>query len=94
MDKNNKILKKAVALRYDQTKDNAPKVIASGKGQIANKIIQMAEKSGVPVYEDKALVEMLSCLELNEEIPIELYEIVAEILVFIYSLDNKQKTNK
>ncbi|MGB9660588.1 MAG: EscU/YscU/HrcU family type III secretion system export apparatus switch protein [Moorellaceae bacterium] len=78
---------KAVALRYNETEDLAPRVVASGKGDIAHKIIQTAKESGVPVHEDPELAEMLSRLELGSEIPVELYHMVAQILVFIYRLD-------
>lgn len=83
-------LKKAVALRYDTARENAPRVVASGKGYLAEKILQTAGEAGVPVYEDSALVEMLSVLDLSSEIPVELYRVVAEILVFVYFVDKQQ----
>ncbi len=76
--------KKAVALKYERGKDNAPKVIAKGKGKIAEKIIQIAKENNIHIEENTELVEVLSKLELYEEIPEELYRAVAEILVFIY----------
>ncbi len=76
--------KKAVALKYERGKDNAPKVIAKGQGKIAEKIIQKAKEYGIPIEENPELVEVLSKLDLYEEIPPELYKAVAEILVFIY----------
>jgi len=85
-------LKKAVALRYNEGEDNAPKVVASGKGDTASRIIKKAREAHVPVYEDATLVEMLTFLDINSEIPVELYQMVAEVLVFIYSLDKKYKT--
>lgn len=78
-------LKKAVALKYEREKDNAPKVVAKGKGVIAEKIIQTAKEHGVYIKEDKYLVEMLSNLELDEEIPEELYKVVAKIFIFLYT---------
>jgi flagellar biosynthesis protein len=82
--------KKAVAIKYELT-DNAPKVVAKGRGYIADKIIQLAKQHGVPLKEDEALVEILSKLDIYEEIPIELYKAVAEILVFVYKLKGKVK---
>ncbi|ODA43364.1 Flagellar biosynthesis protein FlhB [Thermodesulfovibrio sp. N1] len=82
--------KKAVAIKYEAA-DNAPKVVAKGRGYIADKIIQLAKQHGVPLKEDEALVEILSKLDIYEEIPIELYKAVAEILVFVYKLKGKVK---
>jgi flagellar biosynthesis protein len=81
--------KKAVALKYEQKKDSAPKVVAKGRGWIAERIIELARKHGVPLKENDALVEVLSKLEVYEEIPVELYKAVAEILVFVYQLKGK-----
>ena len=80
---------KAVALRYDKEKDPAPKVIAKGRGDIAEKIIEIATAHNLPLYEDKNLVQILEALELETEIPPELYRAVAEVLAFIYRLNNK-----
>ncbi len=76
--------KKAVALQYDKEKQNAPKVTAKGEGQIANNIIKIAKENDIPIQEDKDLVEMLSKVELNKEIPPNLYKAVAEVFSFIY----------
>lgn len=81
--------KKAVALKYDQEKDNAPKVTAKGTGIIAEKIIQLAEQEGIPITEDPDLVVALSQLDFHEEIPPELYKAVAEILAFAYRLNRR-----
>lgn len=83
--------KKAVALRYESGKDSAPRVVAKGRGYIAQKIIEMARQYGVPLKEDDALVEVLSKLDIYEEIPIELYKAVAEILVFVYKVKGRIK---
>lgn len=84
--------KKAVALKYyEENKDSAPKVVAKGRGWIAEKIIEIARHHGIPLKEDDALVEVLSKLELYEEIPVELYKAVAEILVFVYQIKGKLK---
>lgn len=77
---------KAAALKYDRGKDRAPRLVAKGRGKIAEKIIEIAKAKGVPIREDKELVEVLSVLDLYQEIPEELYKAVAEILAFIYSL--------
>lgn len=76
----------AIALEYDPD-DAAPKVIASGKGKIAEKIIEEAKKENVPVHKDDKLANTLSKLEIGDMIPPELYEVVAEILVFVDAMD-------
>jgi flagellar biosynthesis protein len=80
---------KAVALKYDQKKDTAPRVIASGRGDIAEKIIALAREHNVPLYEDQNLIQILEALDLETEIPPELYRAVAEVLAFIYRLNGK-----
>jgi len=75
--------KKAAALSYNQYSDNAPKLIAKGKGVIAEKIIEMAKRHGIPIVEDPFLVDSLMKLDLYEEIPPHLYEAIAKILAFI-----------
>ena len=80
---------KAVALKYDQRKDRAPRVIAKGRGNIAEKIIDIAKENNVPLYEDNNLIQILEALELETEIPPELYRAVAEVLAFIYRLNGR-----
>jgi flagellar biosynthesis protein len=80
---------KAVALKYDQKKDKSPRVIAKGRGNIAEKIIDIAKEHNVPLYEDKNLIQILEALDLETEIPPELYRAVAEVLAFIYRLNGK-----
>ncbi|MBA3008865.1 MAG: EscU/YscU/HrcU family type III secretion system export apparatus switch protein [Proteobacteria bacterium] len=80
-----KTIKKAVALKYDKQKDGAPKVAAKGQGLVAEKIIELAKKHNIPIKDDPDLIEVLSSLELNEEIPSEIYVAVAELLAFVYS---------
>lgn len=82
----NKKVKTAVALEYDPN-DDAPRVIASGTGVLADKIIEKAKESNVPVHQDDKLAQTLSKLEIGEMIPPELYEVVAEILIFVDSMD-------
>lgn len=79
--------KKAVALRYDQEKSNAPKVVATGKGLVAENVIEKAKENKVPILEDETLVELLAELNINETIPEELYQAVAEVFAFIYQAD-------
>ncbi len=85
--------KKAVALKYKPLRDNAPKVAAKGTGLVAEKIIAVARKQGIPVKDDPDLIEVLSGLDLDREIPPELYVVVAELLAFVYSL-NRKKASK
>ena len=77
---------KAAALKYSPEKDKSPKMVAKGRGLVAERIIEVAKECGVPIHEDSELVEVLSALELNEEIPPDLYKAVAEVLAFIYRL--------
>ena len=82
---------KAVALTYDREKDRAPRVLAKGRGEIAAKIIEIARSNHIPLYEDKNLIAILEALDLETEIPPELYRAVAEVLAFIYRLNNSAK---
>ncbi|TWI55142.1 EscU/YscU/HrcU family type III secretion system export apparatus switch protein [Halalkalibacter nanhaiisediminis] len=79
--------KQAVALRYQSDTDVSPKVVGKGKGLVADEIIAKAKEHNIPIQEDPSLVEMLGQLELNQSIPPELYEVVAEIFSFIYRID-------
>lgn len=79
-------IKQAIALEYDPGEE-APKVIASGKGILAEKIIEKAKEANVPVHKDDKLADTLSRLEIGDMIPPELYEVVAEILVFVDAMD-------
>ncbi len=84
MPKDKKI-KKAVALKYDRLKDEAPKIKAAGQGRIAEKIIELAREHGIPIHDDPDLVEVLSSLDVGQEIPPDVYVAVAELLAFVYS---------
>lgn len=92
-DKREKKIKTAVALEYDP-EDIAPRVIASGKGIVAERILETAKEASVPVHEDSKLASTLSKLEIGDAIPPELYEVVAEILVFVDSMDRIKKKIK
>ncbi|HHW28318.1 MAG TPA: flagellar biosynthesis protein FlhB [Syntrophomonadaceae bacterium] len=87
-------LKHAAAIKYDKDRDGAPRVVASGKGNVAKRIVEKARQYGVPIYQDDVLAELLTKLPLNSEIPAELYEAAAEVLLFVYSLEQKQKTGE
>jgi flagellar biosynthesis protein len=80
---------KAVALKYDGQKDRAPRIMAKGRGDIAEKIMDIAKEHDVPLYQDQNLVQILEALDLETEIPPELYRAVAEVLAFIYRLNGK-----
>ncbi len=85
--------KKAAALKYDAEIGSAPRVTAKGQGTVAENIIEMAEKHNVPVHKDSDLVEVLSGLDMEEEIPQDVYLAVAELLAFVYSI-NKTKPKR
>ncbi len=79
--------KKAVALKYELTKQSAPHVVAKGTGDIADNIIEKAKEHGVKIHEDTALIQLLYQLEINEQIPELIYPIVAEIFVLVYQAE-------
>ena len=78
--------KKAVALHYDTAKQGAPKVTAKGEGEIAQTIIRLAKENSIPIKEDADLVELLSKVEVDREIPPGLYKAVAEVFSFLYQM--------
>jgi flagellar biosynthesis protein len=83
------VLKKAVALKYQMYEDNAPHVVAKGQGYIADKIIEIAKQNNIPIQEDTDLIAILSKIEIMQEIPMELYKVVAEILAYVYRMNKK-----
>ena len=89
-----KKIRKATALVYEPGENKAPKIIATGRGDIAEKIIEKAIETDVPVIEDEHLADVLGVLKIGTEIPEELYEVVAEVLAFISRLDEKSQYNK
>ena len=89
--KSSKIIEKAVAIRYDQRKDTAPRVTAKGEGSIAEHIKKIAQQMGIPLYRDEDLVEILGLVEIDREIPIELYTAIAQILAWIYNANLELK---
>jgi flagellar biosynthesis protein len=82
---------RAIALKYDVDKSKAPKIVATGKGNIAEMILKVAEENKIPFYEDESLTDLLSKLELDDEVPKDLYGLVAEVLAFVYQLDRLAK---
>ena len=90
MEKGN-IIDKAVAILYDESKGAAPKVIASGKGTVAQKIIETAREAGIHIQEDPNLIELLAKIPIGEEIPVELYQTVAEVLAFVYQVNERYR---
>lgn len=86
-----KPLQKAVALRYDTDKDNAPRVLGKGKGKIAENIIKLANEHDIPIKEDADLVELLSKVDIDKEIPTNLYKAVAEVFTFLYKITNDKR---
>ncbi len=86
-NKNNKTKLKAAAISYDLNSDDAPKIIASGQGTIAEKILEAARENDITIEENQDIIDILVQLNIGEEIPPELYQAVAEILSFIYHLE-------
>ncbi|NBV43085.1 FhlB domain-containing protein [bacterium] len=84
----------AVAVRYRPGKDKAPIIVATGKANVAEKILQLAEEHRIPFYEDSTLTDLLAKLNLNMEVPAELYTLVAEVLAFVYQLDKMAKNRR
>jgi len=84
-------IKKAVALKYDKDKDSAPKVKAKGKGEVAKNIIKIAQEYNLPIKKDEDLVELLSKVEIDKDIPENLYKAVAEVFSFVYKITKKSE---
>jgi len=80
----------AAALRYDPGQESAPRVAATGRGHVAERIIELARAHGVPLREDRVLAEALAQLDLNQIIPPDMYKAVAEVLAFVYRLDTQR----
>lgn len=83
--------RKAAALRYDTEKSFAPEIAATGKGLVAENIIKKASENKVPILKDSTLIELLAELNINETIPEELYQAVAEVFAFVYQTDKRFK---
>ena len=87
-------IKKAVALEYDIKTDNAPKVTAKGSGEVAKNIIKIAKRNEIPIKKDEDLVELLSAIDIDKEIPDSMYKAVAEIFSFIYDLTTLEREKR
>lgn len=85
--KKNGEIYEAAALKFDPAEDDAPKVIAAGRGEAAAGIMKAAKEHKIPIYQDKKLAHLLSRMGIGDQIPPELYEVVAEVLVFISRMD-------
>ena len=83
---------RVIALRWDEEIASAPEVVAAGRGEIAKRILEAAAEHGIPVREDPELCELLALLDVGDEIPVELYTAVAELLVYLYRLSGEVRT--
>ncbi len=83
--------KSAVALRYDAEAGSAPKVVAKGRGLIAEQILALAEEHNIHIHQSPELIEVLIRLELGDEIPEALYRAIAEVIAFAYGLKKEEK---
>ncbi len=93
-EKNLTAEQKAVALKYEPERDVAPRVIAKGRGHVAEHILATAQKNTIPVYQNKTLVNMLMALEIDREIPPELYKAIAEVMAYVYKMDKSKERSK
>lgn len=96
MESQKKKIDKATAILYDTERSDVPRIVASGKGVVAQKIIETAREAGIHIQEDPDLVELLAAIPVGEEIPVELYQTIAEVLAFVYEINNqfKDKVNQ
>ena len=94
MAEKKKKIKQVAALKYSPEENRVPEIIAKGSGQVAEKIIEKAIENDVPIYQNDELARALNEFSIGDEIPPELYEIVAEILVFVNSIDKKYGDRK
>jgi flagellar biosynthesis protein len=81
----------AIALKYVREQDVAPWVVAKGRGRVAQRIRELAVEAGIPIQKDEALAGALEMLEVEQQVPPELYEAVAEVLAFLYRADHQAK---
>ena len=92
--KQNQIKNLAISLKYSGGSNHAPKVTAKGQGWVAEKIIAMAEQQNIPIKKDKDLVALLEKVDVGREIPESLYKLVAELLAWVYQLNNEYPKNR
>ena len=84
----------AAALRYKPPEDDAPRIVAKGEGEVARRIIELAREHDIPIREDPDLVAVLAKLDLDTEIPLGLYRPIAEILSFLYRVNESHRDNR
>jgi flagellar biosynthesis protein len=84
----------AAALKYRPPDDGAPRLVAKGTGEIAERILELARENNIPIHEDPDLLTVLSQLDLDKEIPSELYKPIAEILSFVYRVNERAKSDE
>jgi len=87
---NEKTKQAAAALAYNPACDNAPRLVAGGRGSVAERILERARAAGVPIYHDAALALALAGLDIDEEIPPELYQVVAAVIAWVYELEEQE----
>ena len=92
--KQNQIKNLAISLKYSGGSNHSPKVTAKGQGWVAEKIIAMAEQQNIPIKKDKDLVALLEKVDVGREIPESLYKLVAELLAWVYQLNNEYSKNR
>ena len=92
--KQNQTKNLAISLKYSGGSNHAPKVTAKGQGWVAEKIIAMAEQQNIPIRKDKDLVALLEKIDVGREIPESLYKLVAELLAWVYQLNNEYSKNR
>jgi flagellar biosynthesis protein len=86
--------KKVVALKYEENGVSAPKVVAKGKGEVAQKILQKADEFDIPIFQNEALADSLLNLDIDEQIPPNLYKAVAEVFVWLMKSEKKAQMSK
>lgn len=86
-------IRKSIALKWDREKDDAPRLIAAGKGPLADRIVSLALEAGIPVQENGMLTEALIDTATGSEIPPELYQLAAEVYIFLMNLEQSEAEN-
>ena len=94
MKNDNSLSHKAVSLQYKKGKNSAPKVTAKGQGWMADRIIKMAQENNIPIREDRDLLHLLSEIDVGHEVPESLYKVVAELLAWVYQLNQNYPGSK
>lgn len=82
---------RAIAIKYDKTSKKAPIILASGRGKIAASILSLAEEHDIPMMQDKKLSKLLTSLKINREIPVKLFQVIAEVLAYVFYLEKMSK---